>query len=184
MALWYVCSGSQPLGVPHESSYSGGSQREYGMFAAPHLGCCLNRTKHTDTSLPKKHESRLKTALLMLLRAPLSKCGPVVALSCDGSVALRQTVGVTAGFVQLCRAARHMQQILHLSFTQQLFENRQPTQHLHHTTATYIPSRLKLALSCCLMSENQIKICNNRLLTFCFCLVPVRGLDSRTSSGL
>lgn len=45
---------------------------------------------------------------------------PVVALASDGPVALRQTAYVTAGSLQLRRAARHLQQVLHVAFTQQL----------------------------------------------------------------
>lgn len=54
-------------------------------------------------------------------------CGqePVVALSCDGSVALRQTVCVTARPLQLSRAAGHLLQILHVSLTQKRFPNIQ-----------------------------------------------------------
>lgn len=43
---------------------------------------------------------------------------PVVALACDGSVTLRETVCLTAGRLQFSGAARHMQQILRIFFTQ------------------------------------------------------------------
>lgn len=56
-----------------------------------------------------------------LVTAALFCYWPVVALACDGPVALRQTVSLTGGGLQLSRAARHLQQILHVSITQQLW---------------------------------------------------------------
>lgn len=50
--------------------------------------------------------------------------GLVVALSCDGSVTLRQTVVDTAGRLQLSGAARHLQQVLHVALTQQLLGSK------------------------------------------------------------
>lgn len=107
-----MCFGSHPLGIPHTSSYSGANQREYGILAAPHLGCCLYSSR-------TQRDGYLKTTISV---APacriLYMLWPVVALACDGSVTLRETVYLTAGRLQLSGAARHMQQILRIFFTQ------------------------------------------------------------------
>ena len=90
----------------------------------------------TDTPLSQEQNNMklyLRQHSLLLLHVLLCGHWLVVALSCDGSVALGQTAGVTAGSLQLSGAARHLQQILNVTFTQQLFGKIQQTQHLDHT---------------------------------------------------
>lgn len=103
---------SEPPTHPHTLEEASEST---GCWRLPILDA-LWTAKNTVTTKPQNIRQHCSGSIL---RRPL---WPVVTLSCDGSVALRQTVPLTAGILQHSRAACHLQQILSIVFTQELLD--------------------------------------------------------------
>lgn len=114
--------------------------------------------QNTETRLPENNDlcwaqrQSVKCWFLYML-------WPVVALACDGSVALRETVFLTAGCLQLSGAARHMQQILRIFFTQHFWGSTVSTARSKLVTLKHREIYEKDQINCCVLScQKQIQM--------------------------